>query len=129
MIMLRALDGTDVSVDENAITLIAGPYPHDLGPHTYVHGIDRGVLVTAEDAAALVARLRVDPPLARLTRPDMTPVWLKGSAVTAIRAPLATERQAPGSVNAVVIVGGLHQAVHETVDAARAIVIGRVSGA
>jgi hypothetical protein len=121
-IVVRALDGTDVSVDEKAITLIAGPHPHDVGPHTYVHGIDRGVLVTAEDAAALVARLGVPPSLARLTRPDLTPVWLKGSAVTALRAPPATEQQAPGSVNAVAIVGGLHQAVHETVEAARAIV-------
>jgi hypothetical protein len=40
MIVLRALDGTDVSVGENAITLIAGPYPHDLGSHTYVSGVD-----------------------------------------------------------------------------------------
>jgi hypothetical protein len=96
MLVVRALDGTDVSVDENAITLIAGPYPHDVGPHTHVHGIDRGVLVTAEDAAALVARVGVSPPLVRLTRPDLTPVWLKGSAVTALRAPLSTEQQAPG---------------------------------
>ena len=48
MIVLRALDETEVSVDENAITLVAGPYPHDVGPHTYVHGVERGVLVTAE---------------------------------------------------------------------------------
>ena len=122
MIVVRALDGTDVSVDENAITLIAGPYPHDVGSHTYVHGIDRGVLVTAENAAALAARLPVHPPLARLTRPDLALVWLKGSAVTALRAPITTEQQAPGSVNAVVIVGGLHQAVHETLEAARTIV-------
>jgi hypothetical protein len=120
--VVRALDGTDVSVDENAITLIACLYPHGVGPHTYAHGIDRGVLVTAENAAALAARLPVHPPLARLTRPDLAPVWLKGSAVTALRAPITTEQQAPGSVNAVVIVGGLHQAVHETVEAARAIV-------
>jgi hypothetical protein len=59
MVVLRALDGTEVSVAEDAITLIAGPYPHDVGPHTYVHGIDRGVMVTAQDAAALVARLGV----------------------------------------------------------------------
>ncbi|HYZ42646.1 MAG TPA: hypothetical protein VE687_18770 [Stellaceae bacterium] len=122
MIVVRALDGTDVIIDEEAVTLIAGPYPHDVGPHTYVHAIDRGVLVTAEAPSALVARLGVHPPLARLTRPDLTPVWLKGSAVTAIRAPLPTERQAPGSVNSVVIVGGLNQAVHETVEAARAVV-------
>jgi hypothetical protein len=121
-VWLSHLDGTDVDVDESAITRIAGPYPHDVGPHTYVHGVDRGVLVTAEDAAALAARLPVHPPLARLTRPNMTPVWVKGSAVAAIRAPISTERQAPGSVNAVVILGGLQQAVLETVEAARSIV-------
>ena len=58
MIAIRALDGTEVVVNENAVTLVAGPYPHDLGPHTYVHGVERGVLVTAEDAAALVAPAR-----------------------------------------------------------------------
>jgi hypothetical protein len=116
MIVIRALDGTAVDVDENAVTLVSGPYPHDVGPHTYVHGVDRGVLVTAEAAAALVARLGVSPPLAKLIRPDMTPVWIKGSAVSAIRAPLPTERRGPGAVNAVVMLGDLeqlHQAVHE----------------
>jgi len=69
MIVIRTLDGTAVDVDENAVTLLCGPYPHDVGSHTYVHGVERGVLVTAEDAAALAARLRVNPPLAKLTRP------------------------------------------------------------
>ncbi len=113
MIVIQALDGTAVNVDESAVTLISGPYPHDVGRHTYVHGVDRGVLATAEDAAALAARLGVNPPLAKLTRPDMTPVWIKGSAVTAIRAPLPTEQQGTGAVNAVVILGDLHQAVRE----------------
>jgi hypothetical protein len=113
MIVIRALDGTAVDVDENAVTLLSGPYPHDVGRHTYVHGVDRGVMVTAEDAAALAARLGVSPPLAKLTRPDMTPVWIKGSAVSAIRAPLPTEQQGVAAANAVVIVGDLHQAVHE----------------
>ena len=67
MIVLHALDGNEVDVNEAAVTLVAGPYPHDLGPHTYVHGVDRGVLVTTEDPAALVARLGVDPPLVKLT--------------------------------------------------------------
>ena len=30
MIAIRALDGTEVAVNENAVTLVAGPYPHDL---------------------------------------------------------------------------------------------------
>jgi hypothetical protein len=118
MIAIRALDGTEVAVNENAVTLVAGPYPHDLGPHTYVHGVDRGVLVTAEDAAALVARLGVDPPLAKLTRPDASPVWVKGSAVSEIRPPLATEQQAAGAVRAVVVISDLHQAVREDVQTA-----------
>jgi hypothetical protein len=113
MIVIRALDGTSVNVDENAVTLLCGPYPHDVGSHTYVHGVERGVLVTREDAAALAARLGVDPPLAKLTRPNRTPVWIKGAAVTTLRAPLPTERQGRGVVNAVVILGELHQAVHE----------------
>jgi len=92
---------------------VFGPYPHDVGRHTYVHGVDRGVLVTAEDAASLVARLGISPPLVKLTRPEMTPVWIKRSAVSAIRAPLPTEQQSPGAVRSVVILGDLHQAVHE----------------
>jgi hypothetical protein len=121
MIEVHALDGTALQIDEAAVTLVAGPYPHDVGLHTYVHGVERGVLVTAEDTAAFVARLGLNPSLAKLTRPNSTPVWIKGPAVTAIRAPLATERQSPGAVNAVVILGGLglHQAVHENVTAAQ----------
>jgi hypothetical protein len=121
MIAIRALDGTEIAVNENAVTLVAGPYPHDLGPHTYVHGVDRGVLVTAEDAAVLAARLGVDPPLAKLTRPDASPVWVKGSAVSEIRPPLTTEQQAAGAVRAVVVIGDLHQAVHEDVQTAMSI--------
>jgi hypothetical protein len=118
MIAIRALDGTEIVVNENAVTVVAGPYPHDLGPHTYVHGVERGVLVTAEDAAGLVARLGIDPPLVKLTRPDASPVWVKASAVSAIRPPLGTEQQAAGAVKAVVVIGDLHQAVREDVQTA-----------
>jgi hypothetical protein len=118
MILIRALNGTEIAVDENAIILVSGPYPHDVGPHTYVHGVDPGVLVTAERAAELVARLGVSPPLAKLTRPNSTPVWVKGSAVTAVRSPLATETSPDGAVKAVVFIGGLHQAVREEVKTA-----------
>ena len=86
-----------------------------------MHGVDRGVLVTAENAAALVARLGVDPPLVKLTRPDASPVWVKASAVSEIRPPLATERQAGGAVRAVVVIGDLHQAVREEVQIAMSI--------
>src|SRR5437660_12242499 len=121
MIAIRALDGTEVAVNENAVTLVAGPYPHDLGHHTYVHGVDRGVLVTAEDAAALISRLGIDPPLVTLTRPDASPVWIKTSAVSEIRPPLTTEQQAAGAAKAVVVIGDLHQAVREDVQTAMSV--------
>jgi hypothetical protein len=114
MIVIRALDGTELRADENAVILVAGA--DEAGTRTMVHGIHRGPLTTAEDAAGLAARIAVNPPLARLTRPDSSPVWIKGSAVTAIRPPLATERQA--GTNAMVILGGLHQAVQQDVAAA-----------
>jgi len=48
MIVIKTVDGRDIDGDENAITLIAGPYPHDAGPHTYVHGLTQAPLMTAE---------------------------------------------------------------------------------
>ena len=84
-----------------------------------MHGVDRGVLVTAEDAGVLVARVGVT--LAKLTRPNSTPVWVKGSAVQENRAPLPTEQQLGGVVMAVLIVGDLHQAVREDVSAVAAV--------
>jgi hypothetical protein len=121
LIIIRAINGTEVAIDENAVTLVCGPYPHDVGPHTYVHGADRSVLVTAEPAVALVARLGVKASLARLTRPDGTPVWIKASAVNEMRPPLGTEQQGGGVVKAVLVIGDLHQAVREEVAAASAI--------
>jgi hypothetical protein len=116
MIVIRTLDGADLRADENAVILLSGF--DGPGAHTMVHGIDRGAVATAEDTAAFAARLGVTPPLAKLTRPDLTPVWIKGAAVTAIRAPLATEQESPGAVNAVVILGALRQSVHEDLSTA-----------
>jgi hypothetical protein len=115
MITITTLDGEKVDVDVKSILLIAGPYPHDVGPHTYVYGPSPGVLVTAEQAADLVARLRLKPPLVQLTRPNNTPVWLKGSAVTTVRAPVPAERSKTGTIHAVVLLGKLRQAIREDV--------------
>ena len=122
MIVIKTLDGPDIDVNENAIVLVAGPYPYDVGPHTYVYGVTPGVLVTAEPAAALVGRLGVNPSLARLTRPNSTPVWIKGAAATYVRLPMDIEVKDPGQVNAVVGIGKLRQPVHEAVADARAVV-------
>ena len=122
MIVIKATDGQDIDGDENAVELIAGPYPRDVGPHTYVYGLTQTVLVTAERPEALVARLGVKEPLTKLTRPDRSPVWVKGAAVTSVRAPLSTEQQGPGEVNAVLQVGSHHQSVREDLPTARGII-------
>jgi len=32
MIVIRTMDGREIDGDENAVELIAGPYPHDVDP-------------------------------------------------------------------------------------------------
>jgi len=122
MIQITTLADQAVDIDNSSVLLVAGPYPHDVGPHTYVSGPTPAALVTAEVPDALLARLGLNPPLAQLTRPDGSPVWLKAAAVSAVRAPVPAEQQDPGTVNAVIVLGALHQAVHETVEAARAVI-------
>jgi len=122
MIVIRTTDGQYIDIDEAAILLIAGPYPHDVGPHTYVYGASSAVLVTAERADLLVARLGIKPPLAKLTRPDSSAVWVKGAAVTSLRTPLPVEEQAPGEVKAVLEVGPRHQSVREDLSTTRRII-------
>jgi hypothetical protein len=122
MIVIKTTDGQDIDGDENAVSLIAGPYPHDAGPHTYVYGLTQAILVTAERPDALVARLGVKPPLAKLTRPDLSAVWVKGSAVTSVRAPRPPEQNGPGEVNAVLQVGSRLQSVREDLPTVRGII-------
>lgn len=105
----------EVVADENAVILVSGPYPHDPGPRTYVRFGDRGPLVTDELAVELLERLKIDPPLLRLTRPDGSPVWIKGSAIATVRRPLPTEQHDDGKVKSVIIVGGIHQALCEDI--------------
>jgi hypothetical protein len=122
MIVIKTIDGQNIDGDESAVVVIAGPYPHDVGPHTYVYGVTQAVLVTAEKPDALVARLGVEPPLAKLSRPDLSPVWVKGSAVTSVRAPCPIEEQGPGEVNAILQLGSHPQSVHEDLLTVRGII-------
>ena len=122
MVEITTLDGQVIEASDSSIVLIAGPYPHDVGPHTYVYGVTPAVLVTGEAPGALIARLNINPLLARLTRPNQTSVWIKGAAVTSLRRPVSSEITNPGEVNAIVNIGSLHQAVRETVETARSII-------
>jgi hypothetical protein len=121
MIAIKTLAGPEVLVDPQSVTRVAGPRPHDAGPHTYLD-CAAGTLVTAETPEALLARIAAKPPLSQLTRPDGTPVWIKGSAIGSIRPPVASEAEGAGDVNAILTIDGQHQAVRETVASVRALV-------
>jgi hypothetical protein len=106
------------SIDPNKIILIHGPYPHELGNNTYVVGATPRPLVTEESAESLVNRLGVDPPLAKFTRPNSTPVWIKAAVVDKVRAALPSEKPA----NAVLVIGSVYQGVQEDVQTAEQII-------
>lgn len=109
LIKIVDIDGRAISADENSIVLIVGPYPRDVGPHTYVYGAIPGIIVTREEPNLLVERIASNPPLVILTRPNNTPAWIKATAVTSVIPPTPKD----GPSQAVLMIGLLRQAVLE----------------
>jgi hypothetical protein len=121
---ITSLDNSIISVDPKKIARISGPYPHDVGPHTYVNLTDPGrdVLITSESPEALIDRLNLSGALAKLTRPDSQPVWINGASVDLVRPPLPAEAQL--NENAVVSMNNnvFHQGIREDVATAKNII-------
>lgn len=118
MIEIFPTYGPPVQVMEESITLIAGPYPSDVGHFSYIHGFSIGVIATAEPVQHFLARLAVKPPLVQFTRPNNTPVWIKASAVTEVTPPLPPGAYAEGT-KSILWLARLRQAVVEDMDAVR----------
>ena len=58
MISITTLDnGHILTFNDSEIAGLAGPRPHDIGPHTYVFGATPTPFATAEPVASLLARL------------------------------------------------------------------------
>ena len=117
MAELTTTAGEVIDFDPAAVTALADQDAMTGEAVTCLFGIMPDPLLTAEPVAGLLSRLRLGPKVAKLTRPDASPVWIVGSAVTSLRAPLPDE-YAPG-VQAVVVVTGLVQGVTETPPQAR----------
>lgn len=122
MAIITALDGTPLAIDDNAIALLTGPDPGDPGRWSHIIGPAPDPIVTAEDAGALVARLHRKQALAQLTRPDGSPVWFSGAAVSLIRLPSTFDIPPGETVGAVLEIGGHHQAVIENPAAAKLVI-------
>jgi hypothetical protein len=91
MVAITTLSGQQVDVADETIALVAGPYPHDVGPHTYVYGPMVGALITGEAPQLFVSRLQNMADFAVVTRPNGSPAWVHAKAVSAVRTPLSTE--------------------------------------
>jgi hypothetical protein len=128
MVDIVAATGTTVTVPDDAINIVSGPYPSDSGTKSYIRGnFGPGALESNEDASHLVGRLQVT--LAMLTRPNEAPVWVKTGAITILRYPLDTEIQSPPNlVRSVVVVGGFLQALREDIAAVRQIISNSAPG-
>jgi hypothetical protein len=119
---ITALDGTVMHINDNSVIIVSGPLPGDPPDISYVTGPAPAVIETGEDAATLVASLHPTVPLALFTRPNGTPVWIKGGAVSLVRVPIVGETPPGETVGAVIFIGAHQQAVEEDVATARAII-------
>ena len=129
MVDIVAATGTTITVPDEAINVVSGPYHSDSGTKSYVRGnFGPGALESKEDASHLVGRLQVT--LAMLTRPNGTPVWVKTRAIAILRYPLDTEIQGPTNlVRSVIVVGGFLQALQEDIATVRQIMSKSAPGA
>ena len=79
---------------------------------TCVYGVTKEVLQISESVQEFMKRVRITKDFAQLTRPNGFPIWINGSAVSSIRAPLPNEYVA--GVNTVVFTDNLTQGVKES---------------
>jgi hypothetical protein len=112
MATLTTANGVQIIFSPKAVSAITDHDGSTGQAVTCVYGITMGVLHISEGVQAFMKRLRVTKNFAQLTRPNGSPVWINGSSVSSIRAPLPNEYVA--GVNTVVSAGSLTQGVQET---------------
>src|SRR5271157_1270136 len=119
MATLTTVDGIKITFKPRSVKAIAKD--HDLSGKqvTIVYGITDGFLIISETALEFMSRLKIDTKnFAQFTRPNGSPVWISGEAVSSIRAPLPDEYDT--DVNTVIFADSLTQAVQESpVDVAK----------
>jgi hypothetical protein len=115
MAEIATATGAIVTIDDDAVTMVTGPYPADKGKRCYLHGLQKGAIPVNDDAKTIVSLLHPKMAFVALTRPDGTGVWVKGDAVSAISQPTAADIPKGLVVGAVLTVSGEHQAVQEAV--------------
>jgi hypothetical protein len=91
MAMLTTVDGVQITFVPKAVSGLAD---HDASSGlaiTCVYGVTKEALQIRESVKEFMTRLRITKNFAQLTRPNDFPIWINGSAVNSIRAPLRNE--------------------------------------
>lgn len=118
MVAITMPNGQVANIRDESISAAHKAYdPHPRptpNVETAVFGPTNAALIAAEPPESLIGRLVLQVPLAILTRPDGTPVWIKGPAVTLVREPLRNEiPPAPFIVRATVIAASRRYTVQQ----------------
>ena len=119
------IGGPTLHVDPDSITAVAGPSVTAPELHVEVFGAAPHPVSTLEGPDSIMAKLDLDRPFAKLTRPDGSPIWIRGKSVNRVRVPLAEETlgRPAGAVQSVVFFGGDRQLLREDVATLRPILI------
>src|SRR5262245_27195563 len=92
MATLITVDGIQITFAPKAVSGLAD---HDANTGlavTCVYGVTKEALQISESVQAFMTRLHITKNFAQLTRPNDFPIWINGSAVNSIRAPLPISR-------------------------------------
>lgn len=115
MASLTTIGGVQIFFDSKSIAAVVDHDASTGAAGTYVYGVGKTPVDISETVAGFFARLDIAGNFAQLTRPNGSPIWISGAAVSTVRPPLPGEYVA--GVNAVVFTGPLTQGVTETVRA------------
>lgn len=122
---ITTVEGLQVLFDVAAISAIAGSDGQTGATGAVIYGLGPEGLTVSESTAALVQRLNLAASLAKLTRPDGSPIWINGKSISVARQPAPGEYAA--QVHSVIFAGAIKQAIRETLDDVRQ-AVNRVGG-
>jgi hypothetical protein len=114
MAMLTTIGGRQITFSPGGVQAIADHDATTGAAVTCIFGLNKEMLRIEESVPMFMARVKITKNLAQLTRPNGSPVWISGAAVSSLRAPLPGEYVA--GVNTVVSTDALVQGVKEISD-------------
>jgi hypothetical protein len=118
MANLTTLGGLQISFDPDSLAAIADHDSNTGKASTTIYGVTKAEIHIAESVEAFLARIGLAAKFAKLTRPNGTPVWINGGAVSSLRPPLPGEYL--DAVKTVISMEPLTQGVKEVPEHAKA---------